>query len=260
MFFWNSTWKREAVLCHIKLRASLFAAHRQWQVEGWWWGTCCIFALFYTKSSPKHSDFMPSHRGWNNMYVQKLLMTKHLSSVTFLYLLHMTLDSPLPSTNTLLCKSLTLQPGDETRVFSLLALIENCWRAKLLQKSLFLSTGKWSTWFLKRVAPWRLGLLLLLICCVFLQKVTVFEPPGVQPTESLLLLPLGEEGISWCMTVEQHKAHVTFRVGVLELAPTAVGKAGRHRRSKKLLCWCEDANKCFADVPFRSLFSVYLFT
>lgn len=68
---------------------------------------------------------LSSHRGWKNTCAQKLLMTKHLFSATFLHLLCTTPASALSSAHTLLCKSLTLQPGDETMVLYLLALIEN---------------------------------------------------------------------------------------------------------------------------------------
>lgn len=155
---------------------------------------------------------LSSQGGWKNTCAQKLLMTKHLFSVTFLHLLCTTPDSALSSVHTLLCKSLTLQPGDETMVLYLLALIENSyWCARLLQRSLLLSAEEWSIWFLKWVIPWRPGLLFLQIWCAFLQKDTAFEPPEARLTESLLLLPLGEEGISRCTAVKQQKALVTFR-------------------------------------------------
>lgn len=74
------------------------------------------------------------------------------------------------------------------------------------------------------------------LICAFLWKVAVSKPTQEQPTETLLLVPLGEGGISRCTDVKQRTAPLTFRVSVLELALTAMSTEINHRRNKKLLC------------------------
>lgn len=215
-FFWKSGRNRGAVLCRVKSCASLFATCRQKQVAGGsvknQFSVYFLLHQIFTKALWFHAAaafLLASHTGWKNIHAQKSLMTKHLSSVPFLQLLCTSPDSPPCSARMLLCKWLTLQPGDETLVLYLLSLIENpCWCAKLLQRSLLLYAGEWSIWFLKWVTPWRPGLLLLWIWCAFLQKVTVFE---AQSTETVLLLPLGEEGISQGTAVKQQKGLITFK-------------------------------------------------
>ena len=93
MFFWKSSWNREAVLCRIKFCALLFATCRQQQVAGGggvrnWFSVYFLLHQIFTKALWFHAlaaFLLSSHRGWKNTHKNYWWLSTSLQSLSFSY-------------------------------------------------------------------------------------------------------------------------------------------------------------------------------